>query len=624
MSKRPLPSGSVATTDSLKRAKLKTDVGAPGDGFTTTPAAPGFTGNGVPGDAYEDVGETGDPNEYIGPDDGVCGKDTTRVSSSVSYDADDDGITSVDPSHSPGKVLPRTDDNNGLPDQAANIVPDSGNARSMGVGGGDDLSSVQCDLPTDRGHSLSTTDTRSDHSSQGTGIGDEDLTDSDDIDADQHGSVGTDEDLTESDDFMMSSGEDLSESDEDRTESEEDDTAPDESEDARDPADATNPMSSEKVSLIQRTVARQRAPRSRKSPVEDLPTGQSRSRRHKSIWKTELRSIRTTTSNEARVLRANPTSARLALRHRRSLKTVNDMCSHLTHQEAVDVFNKLKVTWMLMESDPESVVIATRAVLRQNPQLIWNILTGYKSTALDLRKAALDPTVSLAMNTHPSTQLHKPASGPRLPTFRPPQHPRTPIEKLAALLSKQNVRTRRTCNALLTQCTAVDGRPLYPISTADATQNLLQTIARTILSKLSQSQEDIINTFAPATFMQAAQRRLDEEDAVRVRSMKNALLHAHHCIPLRMHFKNNRKPLSVLITGRSVSPQSITVRVGQDPSFSIRFRFECDTMFRAPRNNLAGVAVLLLSKSVIGQMPILGHHFPEDVTGIICAYAAMY
>jgi hypothetical protein len=47
---------------------------------------------------------------------------------------------------------------------------------------------------------------------------------------------------------------------------------------------------------------------------------------------------------------------------------------------------------MLRDPQTESMSICMRGVLRQNPDLWWKLLTEHKTTALDLRKAALDPT----------------------------------------------------------------------------------------------------------------------------------------------------------------------------------------------------------------------------------------
>jgi hypothetical protein len=139
----------------------------------------------------------------------------------------------------------------------------------------------------------------------------------------------------------------------------------------------------------------------RKQRFGDPSTGHSRSQRHKYIWAEERRALRTTSLKMAQALRPKPASARDAFMHRRSTRIVQEMCTYLTHQDAVEVFNQSKVSWMLRDPQTESMSICMRGVLRQNPDLWWKLLTEHKTTALDLRKAALDPTVSLTMNTHP-------------------------------------------------------------------------------------------------------------------------------------------------------------------------------------------------------------------------------
>jgi hypothetical protein len=297
---------------------------------------------------------------------------------------------------------------------------------------------------------------------------DHDATESDDDDDPTEREGPAVPDITESDD-----DEDLTGTD-DRTESDDDDltestdpssSSPDDSEDLTDsegltdaPEDLTDP---EDTPATQRTVNRKRCTRSRKQHPGDPSTGHGRSQRHKYIW-AERRSIRMTNLKVRRALRPKPASARDAPMLRRSIKCVQEMCTYMTHHDAVGVFNKLMVRWMLRDSDNACILVFMRGVLRRNPDLVWNTLTEHKSTALAVRKAALDPTVSLAMNTHPATVHTQAVVAPRLATVR---QPRAPTEKIRALLSSQTAVMRRTCIALMAQCTATDGRPLYPIST---------------------------------------------------------------------------------------------------------------------------------------------------------------
>jgi hypothetical protein len=429
------------------------------------------------------------------------------------------------------------------------------------------------------------------------------------------------EDLTESDDDKdLTDHEDLKESDDeddDLTKSKDPSSSSDNDEDLTDaPEDLTDP---EDTPASQRTVNRKHRPRSKKQRSGDPSTGHSRSRRHKYIW-AERRALRMTNLKVARALRAKPASAREALMHRRSI--VEEMCTFLTHHDAVAVFNQLKVHWMLRDPYNASMVVCMRGVLRQNPEIVWRLLTEHKSTVLDLRKAALDPTVSLAMNTHPS-HTQAPVA-PRLATFRPPLQPRTPTEKLTAILSRQNAVMRRTRIALMAQCTTTDGRPLYPISPADAALPLLRAIILNILYNLTQSQEDIINTFAPATFMQAAQARRNKADLARVRAIKGALLHATHGIPLRMQFMNHRKPCYVLIGRGQLCPQSITVQVLQAPTACTRFRWDSGRTFKAARNNAARASMLCLCTYICEKMQMIGNHLPDALGGLVCAYSAQY
>jgi hypothetical protein len=149
-----------------------------------------------------------------------------------------------------------------------------------------------------------------------------DITRPDDLAEDHTESDDEDDDLTQSEDPSSSS-------------------SSDDDEGLTDPEDRTDP---EDASAIQRTVNRKRMSGARRQRFGDPSTGHSRSQRHKYIWAEERRALRTTSLKMAQALRPKPASARDAFMHRRSTRIVQEMCTYLTDQDAVEVFNQLKVS----------------------------------------------------------------------------------------------------------------------------------------------------------------------------------------------------------------------------------------------------------------------------------------